>query len=59
LSLHVLHVGPSLEAEKMASADHVTEDELKPEETEGFKVGEKKTIEEYHKLGMYHATSLI
>jgi len=35
----------------MASADHVTDDELKPEETEGFKVGEKKTIEEYHKLG--------
>ena len=32
---------------------------MKPEETEGFKVGEKKTIEEYHKLGMYHATSLI
>ena len=35
----------------MASSDHVTDDELKPEETEGFKVGEKKTIEEYHKLG--------
>jgi hypothetical protein len=40
----------------MASADHVTDDELKPEETEGFKVGEKKTIEEYHKLGKCQST---
>lgn len=29
------------------------EDELTPEQTEGFKVGEKKTIDEYQKLGMY------
>jgi hypothetical protein len=32
-------------------ADHPTEDELKPEQTEGFKVGEKKTIDEYQQLG--------
>lgn len=27
------------------------EEDLKPEETEGFKVGEKKTIDEYQQLG--------
>lgn len=27
------------------------EDELAPSNTEGFKVGEKKTVEEYQKLG--------
>jgi hypothetical protein len=26
-------------------------DDLKAEQTPGFKVGEKKTIDEYHKLG--------
>jgi len=26
-------------------------DELEPEQTEGFKVGEKKTIDEYQQLG--------
>lgn len=26
-------------------------DDLTPEQTEGFKVGEKKTIDEYQKLG--------
>jgi hypothetical protein len=41
----------------MASTDHVTDDELKPEETEGFKVGEKKTIEEYQKLGKCLSTT--
>lgn len=30
-------------------ADH--EDELAPSKTEGFKVGQKKTIEEYKQLG--------
>jgi len=30
-------------------ADHA--DDLHPEQTEGFKVGEKKTIDEYQKLG--------
>jgi hypothetical protein len=33
-------------------ADKITEDELKAERTEGFKVGEKKTLDEYLKLGM-------
>ena len=33
-------------------ADKITEDELKAEKTEGFKVGEKKTLDEYMKLGM-------
>ena len=28
-----------------------TEDDLQPEKTDGFKVGEKKTVEEYAKLG--------
>jgi len=41
----------------MASGDRVNDDELKPEETEGFKVGEKKTIEEYHKLGKCQSTT--
>jgi hypothetical protein len=31
-------------------ADH--HDDLHAEQTEGFKVGEKKTIDEYQKLGM-------
>jgi hypothetical protein len=34
----------------MASAGN--EQELLPDQTEGFKVGEKKTIDEYHALGM-------
>lgn len=29
----------------------VGQDDLTPEQTEGFKVGEKKTIDEYQKLG--------
>jgi hypothetical protein len=28
------------------------EDDLAPSKTEGFKVGEKKTLDEYAKLGM-------
>ena len=28
-------------------------EELLPEQTEGFKVGEKKTIDEYHQMGMF------
>lgn len=32
-------------------ADH--EDELATTRTDGFKVGEKKTVEEYQKLGQY------
>jgi hypothetical protein len=31
--------------------DHITEDELQAEATEGFKVGAKKTINEYQQLG--------
>jgi Rho GDP-dissociation inhibitor len=34
-------------------AEHIKEDELQPEKTEGFKVGEKKTLDEYEKLGTY------
>jgi hypothetical protein len=34
----------------MASSSH--DQELLPEQTEGFKVGEKKTMDEYNKLGM-------
>jgi hypothetical protein len=34
-------------------ADKITEDELKVEKTEGFKVGEKKTLDEYLKLGRF------
>jgi hypothetical protein len=30
------------------------DEDLLPEQTEGFKVGEKKTIDEYHKLGMWY-----
>lgn len=32
-------------------ADNFKDDELQPETTEGFKVGEKKTIDEYNQLG--------
>jgi hypothetical protein len=32
-------------------ADRPTDDDLTPEQTEGFKVGEKKTLDEYHQLG--------
>ena len=34
-------------------ADKVTDEELQAEKTEGFKVGEKKTLDEYSKLGMW------
>lgn len=33
------------------------DEDLLPEQTEGFKVGEKKTIDEYHKLGMWYLLS--
>ena len=33
----------------MATEHH--DDDLAPETTTGFKVGEQKTIDEYHKLG--------
>jgi hypothetical protein len=35
----------------MASSSN--EQDLLPDQTEGFKVGEKKTMDEYHKLGMW------
>lgn len=38
-------------------ADH--EDDLTATKTEGFKVGEKKTIEEYTKLGKSGLSALI
>lgn len=31
---------------------NVADDELAPEQTEGFKVGEQKTIDEYTQLGI-------
>lgn len=40
-NLHTHHTAANM-------ADH---DELHAEQTEGFKVGEKKTIDEYQKLG--------
>ena len=33
------------------SNEAAVNDDLVPEQTEGFKVGEKKTIDEYQKLG--------
>jgi len=33
-------------------------DELEPEQTEGFKVGQKKTIDEYQQLGRCIVTLL-
>lgn len=33
------------------SNEAAVHDDLQPEQTEGFKVGEKKTIDEYQKLG--------
>lgn len=41
---------PCLHSAIMSSAEH-HDDELTPEQTEGFKVGEKKTIDEYQQLG--------
>lgn len=38
-----------------AMADHA--DDLHAEQTEGFKVGEKKTIDEYQKLGTWQPPS--
>jgi hypothetical protein len=35
------------------------EDELQAEQTAGFKVGEKKTIEEYQKLGTSELSLII
>jgi hypothetical protein len=35
-------------------AEHIKDEELAVEHTEGFKVGEKKTIDEYQKLGKNH-----
>lgn len=35
----------------MTSANN--DQDLLPEQTEGFKVGEKKTMDEYHKLGTF------
>lgn len=32
-------------------------EDLVPEQTEGFKVGEKKTIDEYQQLGRFHNLS--
>lgn len=34
----------------MASSGH--NEELLPEQTEGYKVGEKRTLDEYHQMGM-------
>lgn len=31
----------------------VADDELVPDQTEGYRPGEKKTLDEYQKLGMY------
>jgi hypothetical protein len=35
----------------MASTSN--DQDLLPDQTEGFKVGEKKTMDEYHKLGTF------
>jgi Rho GDP-dissociation inhibitor len=37
----------------MSGATDFHDDELRPETTAGFKVGEKKTLEEYQQLGEY------
>lgn len=39
-------------------ADHHEDDDLVASKTEGFKLGEKKTIEEYTKLGICSHTSI-
>ena len=39
-------------------ADKPHEDELAVDKTEGFKLGEKKTIDEYQQLGMIQQLSL-
>lgn len=37
----------------MSTEHHDDDHELVPEQTEGFKVGEKKTIDEYQQLGKF------
>lgn len=39
------------------ATEQIAEDELKPEETQGFRVGEKKTIDEYNQLGTWSPNS--
>ena len=53
-----LILSPSLEGHQKQNRPGTTAsmstphpDELQPEQTEGFKVGEKKTLEEYQQLG--------
>jgi len=41
----------------MSSANN--DQDLLPDQTEGFKVGEKKTIDEYTKLGMHVQFSML
>jgi hypothetical protein len=38
---------------KMASNEIDNEQDLLPEQTEGYKVGEKRTLDEYHKMGTF------
>jgi hypothetical protein len=47
------HYEPTISA---ASNVAVMDADLAPERTEGFKVGEKKTIDEYAKLGLLLTT---
>lgn len=42
----------------MSTEHHDDDHELVPEQTEGFKVGEKKTIDEYQQLGKFFFTHL-
>jgi hypothetical protein len=54
LQLHptqlLTHLSSAPVQDTMASRN---EDDLTPSKTEGFKVGEKKTLDEYAKLGMH------
>jgi hypothetical protein len=47
----IIAIFVSHQTAKMASSSN--EQDLLPDQTEGFKVGEKKTMDEYHKLGMW------
>jgi hypothetical protein len=47
----IITIFASHQTAKMASSSN--EQDLLPDQTEGFKVGEKKTMDEYHKLGMW------
>lgn len=57
IQLDIINALSSLWTDIMADKPH--EDELAVDKTEGFKLGEKKTIDEYQQLGVLHTFSFV